>query len=609
VRPRRAGAVAVAVLAVLLALAGCGGLPESGPVIEGRPLGEVVNEPVRVAATGPRDGADKAEIVRGFLRAGEDSDETRQTGKRFLAPQSVDLWRWSSEDVVVYDGDLSVKVVGEEAVDVSTLAVAKLSPDGRYTEEPAGTRITMRLGLRKVGGEWRIDLPRDGFGLWLDSDQFDRTFTSRMVYFVTPSGRDLVPDFRWFPNGPRLATTLARAQLAAVPDYLKGAVTTGVPIGTRLAVDAVPVVGGQAQVSLSSQALAADPDARTAMWAQLTACLSQVSSVSSVALAVADTPLELPSGVRSADTAAELGYNTVSERTFETALVRQGEKLLRVDPRYLPDASVTSRRSDTKPQDGDIERIPDTWTRLAASADGKQVAAVSKGRQLLSLWQADAAEVTVPAFATSLSRPTYDEAGYLWVGGADAKGADHVYVLDPRASAASRVPSSVAASWLAGRRVVSLAVAGDGARLLIVTTAEDGTDARLELTGIVRAPNGLPLRLSTPLRQAQPLTGLTDVVWLDTTRSTYAVLGRLGATGVERPWVGTIGLGLDGIRSHGRASVDAARAAPLPGAISLITVGGPRGLIVTTVDGWVYSRAGSGWRQVIKGTDVLVPGR
>ena len=178
--------------------------------------------------------------------------------------------------------------------------------------------------------------PANGFGLWLDSDQFDRTFTSRMVYFVTPSGRDLVPDFRWFPNGPRLATTLARAQLGRVPDYLENAVVTGVPTNTRLAVNAVPVVGGRAQVSLSSEALSADPDDRTAMWAQLTATLSQVSSVSSVSLAVDDTPLELPSGVSSASSAAELGYDTVTNRTFDTALLRQGDELSRLDPRFLP---------------------------------------------------------------------------------------------------------------------------------------------------------------------------------------------------------------------------------------------------------------------------------
>ena len=90
-------------------LAACGGLPSTGPVVEGRALGEVLNEPVRVVAVGPVDGASQEAVVRGFLRAGEDIDETHATGRSFLAPQSVDLWRWSSEDVVVYDGDLTVK--------------------------------------------------------------------------------------------------------------------------------------------------------------------------------------------------------------------------------------------------------------------------------------------------------------------------------------------------------------------------------------------------------------------------------------------------------------------------------------------------------------------
>ena len=601
--------LAAAALAVSLVLTACGGLPESGPVIEGRALGEAINEPVRVAATGPRDGASQEEVVRGFLRAGEDSDESRQTGKLFLAPQSVDLGRWSTQDVVIYDSDLSVRKVDEETVQVRATEVARLAPDGRYTERPSGTKVALTLGVRKVGGEWRIDLPREGFGLWLDSDQFDRSFTARMVYFVTPSGRDLVPDFRWFPSGSRLATTLARAQLGRVPDYLENAVVTGVPANTRLAVNAVPVVGGRAQVSLSSEALSADPDDRTAMWAQLTATLSQVSSVSSVSLAVDDTPLELPSGVSSVGSAAELGYSTVTNRTFDTALLRQGDELSRLDPRFLPDTTVGSRRADTKPQDGDIARIPDTWTRLALSADGKQVAAVSSGRQLLSLWKADSPQVVVPPFASSLTPPVYDEQGYVWVGGADADGEDRIYVLDPRAAPDAATPIAVKAPWLKDRKVVSLAVAGDGVRLLAITTNRQGTDAQLGVSGIQRLPNGQPTSLAAQHRQAQPLLEMTDVVWLDTTRSTYAVLGQLTEAEPPRPWVGTIGLGLEGIRSHGRSAAESARTAPVPGAVSLTTVGGARGIIVTTADDWAWARAGSAWRQVARATDVLVPAR
>jgi hypothetical protein len=240
-------------------------------------LGDVVNEPVRVVAIGPADGASQEAVVRGFLRAGEDADETHATGKSFLAPQSVDLWRWSAADTVVYDGDLSFRRIDDDSVEVTVDVLARVSPDGRYVEQPPGVRERLLLGLVRVGGEWRIELPTGGFGLWLDNDQFNRVFANRFVYYVSPAGRDLVPDSRWFPNGPRLATTLARAQLSDVPPHLLGAVTTGVPHGTTLSVNAVPVSNGRAQVNLSSQALSADPAGRAAMWAQLTKTLSQVA--------------------------------------------------------------------------------------------------------------------------------------------------------------------------------------------------------------------------------------------------------------------------------------------------------------------------------------------
>ncbi|HSU74918.1 MAG TPA: hypothetical protein VLI66_08245, partial [Terrabacter sp.] len=173
-RSLRSGLLVCLLVAACALLAGCGGLPGSGPVVAGRALGEVLNEPVRVVAVGPVDGASQEAIVRGFLRAGEDIDETHATGRSFLAPQSVDLWRWSSEDVVIYDGDLTLRRVGDDRVEVSAAALARLTPDGRYLEEPPGAREKVTFGLTKVGGEWRLELPQDGFGLWLDNDQFNR---------------------------------------------------------------------------------------------------------------------------------------------------------------------------------------------------------------------------------------------------------------------------------------------------------------------------------------------------------------------------------------------------------------------------------------------------
>ena len=595
----RARGLAALLLAASTALAACGGLPGTGPVVEGRALGEVLNEPVRVVAVGPFDGASQEAVVRGFLRAGEDTDETHATGQLFLTPQSVDLWRWSSEDVVVYDGDLTLRRLTDDTVEVSADALARLTPDGRYVEQPPGTREKVTLGLTKVGGEWRVELPKTGFGLWLDNDQFNRVYVNRVVHYVKRTGRDLVPDSRWFPIGSRLATTLARAQLSAVPGHLAGAVATGVPTGTRLAVNAVPVTNGRAQVNLSSEALSADPAGRAAMWAQLTKTLSQISSVSSVSLAVDSTQLELPGGVTTVSSAAELGYDVVPKTFLDTAQLRTGDAMRRFDPRYVPDTQ-DAKRPDLKPKDGDIARIPDTWRSLALAVDSKQVAAVSANGRDLSIWRATEQPRTVASFATSLIRPVYDADGYLWIAGSDEHGDDRVYVLDSVSRDPDSAPKPISTPWLGDRRVKAIAVAADATRVLIVTTDRSGGDEQLGLSGIVRATNGEPQALAQPLRQAQSLTRIQDVTWLDPVG--YAVLGQERQGDPMRAWLATIGAGVDGTRTG------AARLGAVPGAVTITTVGGPRGIILVTSDNRVLARAGSNWPLIERGSDVLVPG-
>lgn len=592
-----------------LGLAACSGLPQSGPVVEGRRLGDVGNEPVFVGAQGPVPGSSEIAVARGFIRAGEDSDETRAAGRAFLAPQSADLWRWSSLDIVVYDSaaDLTARKVDARTVEVTTRAVATVSPDGRYQELAVKRPVKVRFGVTRVGGEWRLDLPAAGFGLWLESNAFDRLYASRLVTYVTPAGRRLVSDPRWFPNSRSLATTLARAQLEAVPPHLAGAVVTAVPRGTRLAVNAVPVENGQAKVSLSDEVLEAGPDDRRAVWAQLVATLTQVPAVTAVAISSDATSLDLPGSGSSFTSASELGYEIVLPVSVNTALLRTGDVLTRIDPRLVGDVPGSGRQSDTKPQDGDIAEVPDQWTRLALSANGREIGAVSGDLRQLSRWRAGAEAVVVPDFATSLSRPTYDSAGYLWVAGAEPSGRDRIFVLSSASTDPAAVPTALDVPWLTGRRVVSLTLAPDGARALIVTTDADGGDHQLGLSGVVRQPNGEPATLAPPLRQAQPLTLIRDVVWLDS--NTYAVLGRIASTEPVRPWLGTLGSGLDGVRRRGSADPANSRLAPVPQAVAITTVGGPRGIVVVTDDQRVLVRTGSTWLPVGRGTDLLVPGR
>jgi hypothetical protein len=577
-------------------------------VTQGLRLDEPIIDPVRVLPQAPSAGASQEQIVLGFIRANEDVDENRATGKSYLAPQSPDLWRWTTEGVTVYDtaDDLTVTRLGPEQLEVSAVAVATVSPDGRYRELPRGTRVAVVFGLTKVSGEWRIELPRTGFGLWLDSAAFDRLYSPREIYYVTPSGRRLVPDVRWFPTGPRMVTTLARAQLGPVPDYLRGALTTGVPPTTKLAVNAVPIENGRAQVNLSGAALEADPIERASMWAQLAATLGQVPAVDAVGLAVEGVELELPGVGPWVPGPSALDYRRPTLPSYDTALVRSGEAFHRVDPRAIPDDRAVPPPSDATPRDGDPAPIRQGWTRLALSSDGKEVAAVGGDRKQVSRWR-DGKSVVVPFFAKDLTGPTYDGAGYLWVGGIDPAGNAGIWALHADATDPSEGPHRLAVPWLLGRTVVAMAVAPDGSRVLLISTDADHGGMRLDVAGVVRSPSGEPTSVAAPWRQAEPLTLMRDVVWLDD--ESYAVLGRIGQDDPVRPWIGSLGAGLDGIRLQGASNPQDALLAPVPGAVSITTVGGSRGIMIVTDTHEVHARAGRTWPVVAHGTDVLVPGR
>jgi hypothetical protein len=279
--------------------------------------------------------------------------------------------------------------------------------------------------------------------------------------------------------------------------------------------------------------------------------------------------------------------------------VRRGDIILRKDPRYVPDTGA-SKSPDLGPRDGDVERIPDLWRSLALSVDGKQVAAVSHDLRYVSIWRATEPTRTLDPFATSLTQPVYDADGYLWIAGADNRGDERIFVFDSVSSDPTAAPEPIRAPWLDGRRVVALAVSADAARLLVVTTALNGSDVQLGLSGIVRATNGEPTALTEPLREAQSLGVIQDVTWLDPVN--YAVLGKVEEADAMRPWLGTLGAGVDGAMS------ESSRLSEVPGATSITTVGGPRGIIIVTSDDRVLARAGSTWRPIVRGSDVLVPG-
>jgi hypothetical protein len=583
-------AVAVAVL-----LGACAGLPASSPVQPGSLVGEPALQPVRVQPDGPATGATPEQIVRGFLRAGAGAgfDDDHAIARSFFARSVKDEWLPES-GVKVYGDDsaLKVELLTPGTVRVTAPIVAEVDRAGRYRQTPAGTTAQATFGVKKLGVGWRISKSPKGFGLWLSSSDLDRSYRSFIVSYVSPVAMTIVVDRRWFPITPGLATTLARAQLAPVPGYLTGAARTGVPVGTSLAVDSVPIESGRAVVDLTASALLASPDLRRAMWAQFVTTLRQVAPVSEVSLEVRGAGLDLPDTSSSVSAVTELGYQSRAPASIETAILRTGSQLTRVSSDRPPDLDQPPKAPNL-PASAILPKIPTGWVSLALSWNGQEIAGIGGDHGDLARWQWNR-HFQLAEFGRNLTRPSYDSLNGLWVAG-DAGGTAKVWVIDTSVNPMEKArPRAIPAPWLANRSVLALKVATDNQRVAVITSDRSGRDVRVMVAGIVRTARGVPLSLTAePLRIGWTLTAATDLAWVDD--STVAVVGRVSPKDPIGPQLVEIG---------GKVTA----MPPVSGTRLVTNTGGLRGIVVLTDRGKILARAGNGWQVLQTGTDFLIPG-
>jgi hypothetical protein len=587
-------------------LAGCG-IPRSSDVLEGRRVGDNVAPRARIVVNPPAAGASPEVMARDFIRAGtafqETGDDQQVVGRSYLAPASVDLWRPIAMATTVYDSrtTLSIEPLPSDQVRLTITAVATIDDTGRYRELPSDTTVSTVFGMTKINGEWRIKLPDEGFGLWLNTDDFDRVFAPYQVNYVQSARKELVPDVRWFTVGPRLPTALARAQLTPVPNYLKGVVDTAIPEGTRLAVEAVQVdPTGVATVILTNSPQTIDSSRRRPMWAQFLATLTQVPGVSAVSIEVqglGKIPVSsLPAAVSSL---SDLGFSMAPSTPATVGLVRSKEGLERINPQLLGEGGSAPAAKGSKSV-ADLPKIPDTYVNLATSSDGSEIAGVSTSRAELARWRGGA-EITVPPIGTALTNPMYASDGRVWIAGL-ASGGPRIWTLD--SAKLSGGPTEVTAPWLDGRQVVNLSVSPDATRLAVLSKLPNDTDYRLDVAGIVRNDTGLATALAEPYRQGEPLVRFVDVTWLD--QVTMAVLAREKEEAALRPFKVDLGQGV-GLRRVGQLELDQTLIKEVPDATSLTSRGGVRGLVVMTPQA-AFVRAGNAWAQQSDTSEIIVGG-
>src|SRR5690606_21252022 len=165
-------------LATALLLAGCTGLPTTGPPNAGLAVGAEIEEPpFSFIAEGPEPGAGPARIVEGFLDASMSPADSWGIARKFLTDDFQSAWKPDAgvtidRSVENRDYDSTVEPDDEDAtsaeVSVSLAQVASVDGTGAYTADTGTATATYRL-VREEGGEWRISEALDGITLDIDT--------------------------------------------------------------------------------------------------------------------------------------------------------------------------------------------------------------------------------------------------------------------------------------------------------------------------------------------------------------------------------------------------------------------------------------------------------
>lgn len=560
----RAAAVIAAIVPVLVA--GCAGVPTSGPIEQGEQVGvEREDQFIRVIARPPRAGMTPEQVVQGFLDASASFDGDHAVARQYLTRAADITWR-PAAGVVVYDGTVDYAERPGDEITVTAPLAGSIDDIGRFEVADPGRVTTTTFRLAQVDGEWRITaLPP---GLLLSRSDVDRAFRTYDVYFFDPTFAVLVPDPRTIPViGPALPTTLARALLAGPSDWLAPAVRTAVPQGTALALDAVPVDAGVARVDLTAVVRATDDDTRRALSQQLVWTLRQVPDVTAIDITSGGLPLPVP-GVGSP---------------------QPQDAWPGVDPGGLPAGSTPYlvvdgqvRRSlpeGIEPVPGEAGEGRRSLGAIAVSYDGFRVAGLDD-RGAVWVGPMTTGGQLRRVLGRAAAGPTFARDGAIWTVDRDGQ---VQRILDDGSVAAIPVEGLPPRTTL-----VSLVLSRDGTRAALVVRSGGRTGllvARVERRGD-------DLRLTAPIRVESRLTEVSDVSWSDA--EGLAVLGSDGAGPLQ---VFVVDVARGTLRAVGSPS-DPLSVAAAPGLP----------LLVAAADGSVYQVSGGLWKRWTDGTSPAYPG-
>ncbi|MFD5868044.1 LpqB family beta-propeller domain-containing protein [Corynebacterium sp. NPDC060344] len=224
---RTARAVVAAASAAALALGGCTTMP-----------GDTTPQAIRtfeapahdIEIPEPRADAAPDLVLRDFYAASAHPTDGYAAAKAFLTPEARETWN-PDDGTWIVDG---INVIGDGGADgdarsfgTRAAIVGSLTGSGAYETQSSLYEDNVELRMNSEG-QWRIaELPD---GVLLERQAFLDSHAPRNVYFVDPTGNQLVPDRRWIYRGVEDAAMelLGTMRGGPRPRLLPG-VTTAMP--------------------------------------------------------------------------------------------------------------------------------------------------------------------------------------------------------------------------------------------------------------------------------------------------------------------------------------------------------------------------------------------
>jgi hypothetical protein len=502
----------------------------------------------------PVDGASQAEIISGFLAAGTGPQNDYAIAREFLSSNIRSIWN-PNQEVLIQRSSPKINVSDKNTATVQIDVSARVDADGKYEATAFGTDRVLEFELVQEDSQWRLSKVPDA--TVLIRPVFDVVFSGYALYFADRQMRYLVPELRWFPTTAATGTRLANALLRGASDWLKPAVYSGIPSGTKLSIDAVTVEDGTARVDLSARALVASRTDRSLIKAQLSATLSQLPNVSEVAISIERSAQDIT------DTEANL---RVLEPRNLAVLGQEGlEVIAAQEPEFFQSGK-------------DFFELTQV-TKIAISRAAGSIAALTGSGVIRTEANQPGEQVELVDGRANIAAIDCDPQQYLW-SLSRATGGQVIATYTDSSRSIVRAP------WLEGESVLDFDLSPEGTRAAFLVQSAQGT--RVLVSAVVRDQSGVPVELSKPLEISREVSSPVSITWLD--QISVAIVSAAGDS--PSALVATVGGTSRSISL-------------LPGTKQILAVGTNAQPHLLTEEGRLFSLRGSSWAPLRDGVRAL----